>query len=392
MAILRILLTEALPEPNTRLNWFYGDASGAVLKQGCDTLADMPKAEQCDAIAPAAVVLLTSVKLPASKAEKARRLLPFVVEEQLAVEADTVHLALGSELPDGRRSVAVIDKHWMQQSLAFFATHGLRVQHFYPETLLLALPEDGWAMTWDGQQGFVRTGEYAGCVLEGEGVPFTLQCLCQSVAAHPPKQLLIYTQAEIDTIAWSAKLGVSVVKNTQPIPYALSPLNLLQGHFTQQQFNWTWLPKLKPVLWIGLAMILLQLIGTGIADWRLSREQQQLRQDMEANFRSAFPEATVVVDPVLQMERQLAALRRVAGIADAQDFLPILSKITPLLNGANGVQLQKIYYENQILKLELNLPSVAVLDSLRTRTSQLACQTEWSAEGLNVRLKVWECR
>lgn len=392
MTILRILLTEALPEPNTRFTWFHCDAAGMVLNQGYDTLAEMPKAEQCDAVAPAAVVLLTTAKLPVSKGEKARRLLPFVVEDQLAVEVDTVHFALGAALPDGRQSVAVVNKHWLQHSLALLSEHGLRVQHLFPETLLLALPEAGWAMTWDGQRGMVRTGEYAGCALEGEGIPFALQCLCQSVAAHPPKQLLVYTATELDTAAWSAQLGVTVVKSSQPTPYGLSAFNLLQGHFARQQFNWAWLPKLKPVLWLGAAMILLQLIGTGVTDWRLSREQQQLRQDMEKNFRLAFPEATVVVDPVLQMERQLATLRRTAGIADAQDFLPILGKITPLLSEASGAQLQQISYEDQALKLELSLPSAAIMESMHTRMSQLACQTEWHTEGLNVRLKVWECR
>ncbi|MDD4958691.1 MAG: type II secretion system protein GspL [Gallionella sp.] len=392
MAILRILMPESLPELGACLAWERLDAKGNTVQSGFDPLADMPVAEQCQAVAPAAVVLLTSVKLPASKGEKARRLLPFVVEDQLAVEVDTVHFALGVDLPDGRRSVAVVNKHWMQQSLAFLTAEGLRVQHFFPETLLLALPEAGWVMTWDGQRGLVRTGEYAGCAVEGEGIPFALQCLCQSVAAHPPKQLLIYTHSALDTAVWSAQLGIPVVKSTQSAPSELSALDLLQGDFARQQFNWTWLPKLKPVLWLAAAMILLQLLGTGIDYWRLSREQRQLRQEMEASFRLAFPEATVVVDPALQMERQLATLRRTAGIADAQDFLPMLGKITSLLKMAEGTQLQKINYENQVLKLELSLPTATVLASLHTQVSQLACQTEWLAEGMNVRLKVWECR
>ncbi|MFY9259477.1 MAG: type II secretion system protein GspL [Gallionella sp.] len=385
-------MTESPPELGTCLAWELLDATGHAVQSGCDSLADMPVAEQCQAVAPAAVVLLTSVKLPVSKGEKARRLLPFVAEEQLAVEVDTVHFALGEALPDGRLTVAIIEQHWLQQSLAFLTAQGLRVQHFFPETLLLALPEDGWVMTWDGQQGLVRTGESAGWVLEGEGIPFALQCLCQSVAAHPPSQLLIYTHAALDVAVWSAQLGIPVVKSTQAAPSELSALDLLQGDFARQQFNWTWLPKLKPVLWLGAAMILLQLLGTGIDAWRLGREQRQLQQAMEASFRQAFPEATVVVDPALQMERQLANLRRTAGIADTQDFLPILGKITPWLQGASGMQLQKINYENQVLKLEFNLPSAAILASLHTQLNQLTCQTEWQAEGMNVRLKIWECR
>jgi hypothetical protein len=62
-----------------------------------------------------------------------------------------------------------------------------------------------------------------------------------------------------------------------------------------------------------------------IADWsRLAYEARGLRGDMDAAFRKAFPEAKAVVDPALQMRRNIADLRRAAGEADAADFVPML--------------------------------------------------------------------
>lgn len=386
MAILRIFLTETPPEASADLAWELLDPAGKLLQAGFDPLAKMPVAEQCQAVAPAAVVLLTSVKLPAGKAAQIRRLLPFAVEEQLAVETDSVHIALAASLVEGLQPVAVVDKNWTQQSLAILSAAGLQVQQLFPATLLLPQLAEGWAVSWEGERGFVRTGQYAGLALEGTGIPFALQRLCQLT---PPKQIQLYGDADAE--AWAAQLGVSVVQSPFEQTRILSALDLLQGSFSRQQFNWSWLAKLKPVLWLGTAMILLQLLGTGIVDWRLAREQQQLRSAMEADFRLAFPEATMVVDPVLQMERQLAALRRTAGIADAQDFLPLLGKITPLLTTASGTQLQKIYFENKILKLVLGLPTLSALEALHSQTSHLACQTSWQADGLTVQLKVWEC-
>ena len=55
-----------------------------------------------------------------------------------------------------------------------------------------------------------------------------------------------------------------------------------------------------------------------VADWsRLAYEARGLRGDMEAAFRKAFPEAKAVVDPALQMRRNVADLRRAAGEPDA---------------------------------------------------------------------------
>lgn len=384
--ILRILLTESVPTIDTNLAWAVFETDGTVHRQGCSPLVDIPQIEPCEAIAPAAVVMLTTVKLPVRSGEKARRLLPFAVEDQLAVETDSVHFALGAPLAEGNVALAVVDKNWLKHSLAVLAAHGFLPQHLYPEMLLPAWSDETWAMVWDGQHGLVRTGQHSGMALEGD----LLAPLCLSAALrhHPPKQICLYADNLPD---WAANLSVPVTLNPrwQWIQTAWKdvPLDLLQGELARRQFHWKGLPALKPVLWIALAMLSLQLIGTGVEVWRLQREKQQLQASMESSFRQTFPEATVVVDPVLQMERQRATLRRAAGIADSHDFLPLLSKVMPLLP---GVSTQKISYENQSIKLELRLPNTAAVDAVRAHIHNAPFKTELVVEGLIVRLKVWE--
>lgn len=384
--ILRILLTESVPTVDTNLAWAVFETEGTVHRQGCSPLVDMPKTEHCEAIAPAAVMMLTAVKLPVRSGEKARRLLPFAVEDQLAVETDTVHFALGAPLAEGNVALAVVDKTWLKHSLAVLAEHGFLPRHLYPETLLPAWLDETWTMVWDGQQGFVRTGQYSGMALEGDLLaPLSLSAALRN---QPPKQICWYADNLPD---WAANLSVPVILEPRwewtQAAWQDVPLDLLQGELARRQFHWKGLPALKPVLWIALAILTLQLIGTGVEVWRLQHEKQQLQTSMEASFRQTFPEATVVVDPVLQMERQRATLRRAAGIADSHDFLPLLSKLMPLLP---SVATQKISYENQSIKLELRLPNVAAVDAVRARMSGAPFKTEFAVEGLIVRLKVWE--
>jgi general secretion pathway protein L len=63
----------------------------------------------------------------------------------------------------------------------------------------------------------------------------------------------------------------------------------------------------------------------GVQAWRLARERADLAARAESIFRSAFPEAKAVVDPRLQMERNLAELRRSRGLAAGDDFLAQLT-------------------------------------------------------------------
>lgn len=376
--MLRILLTEAIPTEDTPLDWWLLEA-GSVLAQGQNVLAEMPVAAACEAVAPAATVLLTQVKLPVQKGEKARRLLPFALEDQLANDADTNHFALGAPLADGMVAVGVVDKNWLRAVVALLAARHL--QHIYPETLLLPLTDNSWSVAWSGQQGVLRTGEYAGQGLESDGgIPQALSALLKNA---PPAQLCCYGTLP----AWINELGIALRyhDNWQAAPAA--PLDLLQGEFTQRPLHWTGWTKLLPLLWLVGAMITLQLIGTGLDVWRLKREQRQLQNQMEAHFRAAFPEATVIIDPVLQMERQRVTLRRAAGIADSHDFLVLLGKLTPLLGTHKP---QKIGYENQTLQLEIALTNAADIAALRARLLSSPLKNELTPQGATVHIKVWE--
>ena len=61
--------------------------------------------------------------------------------------------------------------------------------------------------------------------------------------------------------------------------------------------------------------------STAFDTWRLQRERNTLEAQRETIFRSAFPEAKVVVDPDLQMARNLAELKRARGLAGGDEFL-----------------------------------------------------------------------
>jgi type II secretory pathway component PulL len=77
---------------------------------------------------------------------------------------------------------------------------------------------------------------------------------------------------------------------------------------------------------------------------------------METVFRGAFPDAKSVVDPALQMRRNLTELRRAAGEPDAADMVPLLARLAPVFASAN-VRPRAVRYERGELQIELTLPS-----------------------------------
>ena len=91
-----------------------------------------------------------------------------------------------------------------------------------------------------------------------------------------------------------------------------------------------------------MVLVALQLAFTALDEWRLRQERAALDARREAIFRAAFPEARVVVDPDLQMARNLAELKRARGFAAGDEFLV---RMTEAARAANG-PVRSVEYAN----------------------------------------------
>src|SRR5690606_25261731 len=90
------------------------------------------------------------------------------------------------------------------------------------------------------------------------------------------------------------------------------------------QFDWrVW----RAPVGLAAASLVAALVGLNL-HWALQGAQKQsIRQAMEQRFRSAFPGTQAVIDPVLQMKRNVAALRAQSGRAGPDDFVPMVSRL-----------------------------------------------------------------
>jgi general secretion pathway protein L len=393
MSLLRIHLPSNWPEaePDAALPWCRIGARGEALESGVAAPAAMPAADACELVTPAELVLLTRARLPRGSKQKMRQLLPYAIEDKLGAEPEAVHVAAGPALADGQTALAVIDKAWLARALARLAEAGLRPRSAWPEILLPVLPGDGWAMVWDGRGGFLRSGAQAGMSLDGGSAAQPPAALALSAAearaagALPARlQLRLAEGAQPpDTAAWGQALGMAVEVGAPWAPLAqpevaTGGINLLQGAFEPASPARKWWPALRVPLILGGLLVVLHTGATAVEWWQLKREKQQLQASMEKSFRQAFPDARVVVDAPLQMQRNLAELRSAAGQVTPLDFVPLLSRAAAALDPASRSRLRAVRYEAGQLSLELALPDRAAADALLKRLTGvgLACQLQ----------------
>jgi general secretion pathway protein L len=348
------------PDATTRFAWILFDARRGVLREETTAAADIPRAPECEAILPASRVLFARLKLPRVNAATIRELLPYAVEDRLLADPANIHAVAGSRNARGETTVAVVDREWLSAMLAALASAGVRPQHAWSESALLAGGRGDWNVVWGPRRGLLVDDDGVGTAFDrgaSADLPLALRIALDEAATlgERPTVLRVHSEggeAPPDLSRWSAEGNVAFSPGTTwealrtSVPPAAA-IDLLQGEFAPRAGGLS--PRRIPRAALVLAALIafLQLGFVGIDAWRLERERAALEARREAVFRAAFPEARTVVDPDLQMARNLDELRRARGLATDDDFLAQLGRA-----GRGPVPVKSIEYAGGNLQVK----------------------------------------
>lgn len=361
MTLLRVRIS-LIDEPE-RCQWtLFSDGREPVPGEGL--IAELPRhVDPVQVLIPAAQVLITRLRLPPAARRKRGSVLAYAVEDQIADEPETNQVSwIGSSDEDD--VLAVIDKQRLKvwcDALEAAGIHDFEVQC---ETLLLPLTAGEWSIAWNGCGGFIRCGVFEGSTTDlgdRETPPLALQMMLEAAHAKnvAPTSIGVYANtpdAVPDLEAWTRKLGVRVRLaggwswRTAPPDTGISLVQPRNKYW--RGFSGT-LTRLRPAAWIMGAALAIHAFAL-VIDWTyLANEQKTLRQQMESRFRETFPEAVAVVDPALQMRRNLAEARHALGQPDDGDFLPMIERIAATTKSLPAGAVRALAYESGRMTIEL---------------------------------------
>jgi general secretion pathway protein L len=368
---LVVRIPERWENADCPVHWvIIADTDCAVAREGETPLSDLPQASRVEIILPAGRVFLTTVNLPARALRRMRHALAYAIEDQLTSDAESVHAVLGPAVGGGRRAIAAIDKFWLRNLIVALENAGVRPHALNVETCLLPRNADEWTVALEGSSGFVRTGDAAGMALDQvENPPPVLRLALEDArqAATVPQRIVIHAQPPFDPERWSSVLGVPCLAADPWRPWrepGPAVIDLLQGEFaTASGLPKLWVRLRPAVILLALAMAI-EVVGV-FAHWgALRHEKYRLESQMEQTFRKAFPQAQAVVDPALQMSRNLEVVRAAGGIAQASDFLSLVGKAARHYPGTASPQLKAIAYDAGRLTLDVALADRRQAESL----------------------------
>lgn len=288
------------------------------------------------AIIPLSRLAFIDARLPNVSADKRNQLVNFAIEDKLTIDPATVHATvLGASLTGTQYFViAAIESDWLARALAWLTQHGITARYAVAASALTPAAENEWRVILDGAHSMAIRADglaYPLHAVDSLAPPFELTlAINEAIAAESgraaPKVIRVHgRQASaalpIDTEEWKTQLGNGVDVTTEAAPtYTLTPQrlresNLLTKRFQPASIADSAISSLKGAWILGLAILLLQLTFVAADTWRLQRERVALETNMRSLFITTFPDARSIVDPALQLSRNLNALKRERGIS-----------------------------------------------------------------------------
>lgn len=322
----------------------------SVTRSGRAALDTLGTADEVVAVVPWQRLSWHAVTLPPHSGGRLSAVLHGLLEEQLLDDPASLHLALApgaSPRRGGATLVAACSRAWLQQALAPLEAAGLRVQRLVPE----CAPLDP-TQTEPSLQLVAHDNQVWGLLCHAQGVT-PIPEDSRSAWAEPLNQVSnCSTEPAVAQHApsWGYQDALLQPAAHRWLQAARGPWNLAQGEWGQSraqrgarwlQSAWsTWRhhPAWRPVRWGAALLVLAQVVGLNAWAWRehslLQARQQQLRHMLT----DTFPHVQVVVDPALQMRREVQALRQATGAPFPQDADQLLARLSRALPPQATVQ------------------------------------------------------
>ena len=368
------LLLRIGQDPGGTCEWVLlgadGQPAGTVQSGTLREAAGMASGLRVSVLAPGSDCLLTTASIPGSNRQKLLRAVPYALEEQLTVDVEDLHFALGPPLGDDRHAVLVIAIQRMESILDACREAELDVTRVIPEQLAIPCQASATCVVVDNDVALVRTGSYSGYAADSENLGLLLSCQPAPEDEATAGELRIYKPAGSELPDLGAVAEKAVVEDYHGSALGLlaagagSPtIDLLQGPYSRsQEWGKLWRPW-RATAALLLAGFVVSNVVTGVDYFRLGKQQEALNTRIDEIYRQTFPAAKRVVNPRVQMQQQLELLLRRQGGGDG--FMTLLARAGDVLRSNKSIEISGASFRAGRLDVDLTANNLQVLDELK---------------------------
>jgi general secretion pathway protein L len=375
------------------VEWLLLDRQGTLVSQGAgdaallDRLVDLKTvrdAEDVILLVPTEHCLAVRCSVPGRTIGQMRRALPYAVEEFLAGDIETTHVASAPLRRNTPVDALLIDSALLQAWINALGSHGIAPRVALPDAALLPVADDTLTVLFAADRVLLRTAEQmVGC--EPQTLKLALESWLATTSASALTVVLVngeipaLERAELEQLGDRSIEWRNVDSELTPLAYlaqafdsAPHPINLLQGAFAPPKTtggNWQRWRGVAALIGIWFTVLVVSEAVTGV--WATHRADATAH-DVEALYRSYFPADQRIVDPYKQMVAHLGG-----RADDGPSFLSLLGSLAAGLAANPSAELHSVTYIEARAELSAEV-AVSGFDALE------ALKTAWAKAGVNV--------
>ncbi len=288
-------------------------------------------------------VVLTQVDIPAGAERQFDTMLPYLVEDEVAQDVDSLHFTvLGKQA--GKAQICAVERAWIQTVLQRFSSQGMTIKRVLPDVLALPVNENSSAALM-GEQWLIRHSQTEGAVVDVSWLDLYLSSYLQS---HEGWKLDCYSSVP--------ESAVSEVWIGQPEEMTMALLargvveskaNLLTGEFKPKS-SWGKYWKIWQKTAIAAGVLLVVMVAQQLLMvHKYEAQAQAYREESERIFRQVFP-GKKRIPTVSYLKRQMTdEERRLSGSSGDEAMLIWLAALPATLGQVDDLQITSFKYDGQ---------------------------------------------
>ena len=376
-------------------------AEGQLLEQGQKTLSDLKKlaldVRQLSLLISASDVSLLTVKVPPMPSAKFKAALPNLIEEQITGDPSEAVL-VASAVVEGMSTVAVADRHWIEQLAMIVKEWPVRKISAYPAQLALRMPVDTShvsAMIENRDQCAnltLRQSQFQGlgfdlAVAGQEGAVQTLQLLASGhqidlyVPANEKEayeslvtQQDIASSIQIQAISWAARTsGINALT-----PDLMSDISAIHKPAVDWAM-WRW--PLRLIFFV----LLVNILAVNFEWFNLKRTAKSLNDVLIQTYKTSFPKETTILNPLAQMRQKVNMAKKMAGQFAPDDFVVMASEFAQVWDRViigRAASVISIDYKEHGLEVRVKSLSTVPMDQLKSALAEQSLQLTATSDGV----------
>ena len=407
-------------DPRAAAEWIVADDNGTrhgeALRGTLEEASNSVEGRPVIVLVSSTEVLTTAVDLPVRGGARLYAALPFALEEQVAVDIETMHFAAGEKRESGLRPVAAVSRALLDEWIEVLADVGIQPWKMVPEDYGLARIPGTMSILVDGDEILFNDGADIEFSLDG-GKPSDALVAAGKLSDHrdeddalvdPTGHLVVYcAPADEERFAhdWIALRHELHSVDINVLPDGAMPrlavtvasgngVNLLQGRYGPKADYGSWLRPWRTAAVLLLGLVFIGFAGKSVDYYRLTQEEAALRAQFNEEYQLVRPGDTrEVLDPV----RAVESIRRGLGTGTAQPvFLESLRELAAAMRATENANVESLSYRAGVIDIRVSssdVEKVGEIQKLIGATGQFVSSiksTDRVADSINSRIQIRE--